>query len=139
MLTGPRRVVVATLLIAPMTAEAQTSRGATVETTNVAERSVLLSGQEGWLATIRLPRLTRDFARLRPGDRVETALGAGPAATGAGGGAASVTRSRMTAGELAASGPLGAMLGRGGGAEVVMTRLPAEPAAAAEGGGPPAR
>jgi hypothetical protein len=56
-----------------MVAEA-TQRTAIVETVNATERSVLLRGdagsQRGVLATIRVSPAMRNFAQIRPGDRV---------------------------------------------------------------------
>lgn len=54
----------------PAVVAATAERTAIVETTNAAERSVLLRGENGNLATVRVGPEVRNFAQIRPGDRV---------------------------------------------------------------------
>ena len=75
------RTLLAAALFAPGLAVAQpaavatsSERTAIVETVNAQERSVLLRGQEGTLATIILGPEVRNFAQIRPGDRVVTTV-----------------------------------------------------------------
>jgi hypothetical protein len=49
-------------------------RSAIVESVNAQERSVLLRSQEGALATVILGPQVRNFAQIRPGDRVVTTV-----------------------------------------------------------------
>lgn len=75
-----RTLAVLGLAVAPVVAAAQQPQGAVVaataertaivETVNAAERSILLRGEEGRLATVRVGPEVRNFAQIRPGDRV---------------------------------------------------------------------
>jgi hypothetical protein len=71
------RILFAAALFAPGLAAAQPAvvgttveRSAIVESVNARERSVLLRGQDGTLATMILGPEIRNFAQIRPGDRV---------------------------------------------------------------------
>lgn len=75
------RILLAAALCAPGLAAAQPAvvatsaeRTAIVESVNAQERSVLLRGQDGTLATVVLGPQVRNFAQIRPGDRVVTTM-----------------------------------------------------------------
>ena len=75
------RILLAAALFAPGLAAAQpavvgtsSERSAIVESVNAQERSVLLRGQDGTLATVILGPQVRNFAQIRPGDRVVTTV-----------------------------------------------------------------
>jgi hypothetical protein len=75
------RTLLAAALFAPGLAAAQPAvvgttaeRSAIVESVNAQERSVLLRGQDGTLATVVLGPEVRNFAQIRPGDRVVTTV-----------------------------------------------------------------
>lgn len=56
----------------PAVVSTTVERSAVVESVNGAERSVLLRGEDGALATIIAGPAVRNFAQIRPGDRVVT-------------------------------------------------------------------
>jgi hypothetical protein len=75
------RILLAAAFFAPGLAAAQPAvvsasaeRIAVVESVNAQERSVLLRGQDGTLATVVLGPQVRNFAQIRPGDRVVTTV-----------------------------------------------------------------
>jgi hypothetical protein len=77
------RILAAVGLLVPSLAMAQpqpavvgstVERTAIVESVNTTERSVLLRGEDGTLATLVLGPEARNFAQIRPGDRVVAAV-----------------------------------------------------------------
>lgn len=78
------RILIACAGLAPAVALAQQPSGAVVaataertaivETVNAAERSVLLRAEDGTLATVILGPQIRNFAQIRPGDRVVSSV-----------------------------------------------------------------
>ncbi|MCZ8148311.1 MAG: hypothetical protein O9325_10755 [Roseomonas sp.] len=75
------RILLAAAFFAPGLAAAQPAvvtasaeRSAIVDRVNAQERAVLLRGQAGTLATLILGPQVRNFAQIRPGDRVVTTM-----------------------------------------------------------------